>query len=186
MEAGVTPTKIDPPATSRVTPSVSITKSRAQQTSPLEMSLVDEDSNHLDHQHVMNEKTSDGHESVPHRPNLSNGRESPISTIKQSSSEEHSSTIVADDDEAEIGRELKSITTSVNRPRQIKAPKYASKLPSSSRSTATKHGKASSLKWNSSMHTRKYLSVRLLRQTRRGWLRHSLSLDQRISRTSCH
>jgi hypothetical protein len=138
-----------------------ITSSRSQQTTPLEMSIIDDHNNNT---------TLNGNETnhLQHQRSISEQRQSINSSIKRSSSDDHTSTLVVDDEE-ELRHEIKSIaTTTNNRTIQMPKLKYTNKPPSSSTSMVTKNGKSSVLKWNSLLNTRKYRKILSLRIRRYG------------------
>jgi len=101
----------------------------------------------------------DGNNHIQHQRRTSEQRQSVNSTIKQSSSDEHTS-IVPVDDEEESPHQIKSFITKIspNRIKQTPKIKYTTKLPASSSTTSfiPKNGKSSSLKWSSTLDTRKY------------------------------
>jgi hypothetical protein len=121
------------------TPPISlITSDRAQQTSPSEMFPINYDN------------TYNNNNDTQYQSSVSEDRQSQNSTTKRSNSDEHTSTLVIDD-ETELSHEIKS-TATASRSKQIPKMKYTNKNPSS----VTKTGKSPTLKWSSSLNTRKY------------------------------
>jgi hypothetical protein len=127
-----------------------ITSERAQQTSPFDMSLVDDDTNINDT--ITNENN--------HQRSISQLINSVNSSLKRSSSDEHLSTLPIDDEE-ESPHEIKSILTTLNKTQPIPKIKYTHKTPSTTSSTPfiTKNGKTSSLKWSASLNTCKEILI---------------------------
>lgn len=112
------------------------------------------------HQHQRHENNH-----TPHPRSLSEQRQSGNSSVKRSSSEEHTSTLPAEGDEDEAqtpSNEIKSIVTApttapFNRIKPIPKIKYSIKTSlSTSTSITPKNGKSSSLKWSPALTTRKY------------------------------
>jgi hypothetical protein len=138
-----------------------ITAERSQQTSFLEMSLTDDDDddNNNNNNTLVNDDDDDDNNHIEHQRITPEQRQSVNSTNKQSSSDEHTS-IVPVDYEEESPHQIKSFITTISPNRIKKTPKikYTTKLPASSSTTSfiPKNGKSSSLKWSSSLDTRKY------------------------------
>lgn len=127
-----------------------ITSERAQQTSPFDMSLVDDDTN-------INETITNENN---HQRSISQLINSVNSSLKRSSSDEHLSALPIDDEE-ESPHEIKSILTTLNKTQPIPKIKYTHKTPSTTSSTPfiTKNGKTSSLKWSASLNTCKEILI---------------------------
>ena len=121
-----------------------ITSERAQQTSPCDMSLFDDDAN-------INDTIPNNNNN--HQRTISQLINSVNSSLKRSSSDEHLSTL-PNDDEEESPHEIKSILTTLNKTQPIPKIKHTHKTPSTSSSTPfiTKNGKTSSLKWSASLN----------------------------------
>lgn len=141
-----------------------ITSDRSQQTSALDMPFnLDEDN---DDTTVVSERQprSIVNRTLPHHRSHSEQRHSEDSGLKPSSSEEQASTVPAEDDREEHSpaNQLKSILTvptihSINRRKPVPMIKPSHQKPiSTSTSIVTKKSKSSSLKYSSSMNTRKY------------------------------
>jgi len=135
-----------------------ITAERSQQTSFLEMSLTDDDDDDDNNNNTLVNEDDDNNY-IEHQRITPEQRQSVNSTIKQSSSDEHTS-IVPIDDEEESPHQIRSLITTItpNRIKQTPKIKYTTKIPASSSTTSfiPKNGKSSSLKWSSAFDTRKY------------------------------
>lgn len=144
-----------------------ITSDRSQQTSALDMPLNfdDDDNDDTTIVSVRNTRSNANHHPVPHHRSRSEQRHSGNSSLKPSSSEEQTSTIPAEEDEREERsppNQLKSILSvpvvhNNNRTKLIPTIKQSKKIPGfTTTSVVSKKDKTSSLKWSSSINTRKY------------------------------
>jgi len=124
------------------------------------MSLTDdEEENNNDNNTPVNDDDDDDDNQIEHQRNTLEQRQSLNSTIKQSSSDDHTS-ILPVDDEGESPHQIKSIITRTTPIRIKQAPKlkYTTQIPSSSTTSfKPKTTKSPSLKWGSSLDTRKYI-----------------------------
>jgi len=124
------------------------------------MSLIydDDDDNN---QTMVNDNDDNNNNHTQIQRSISEQRHSVNSSIKPTSSDEHTSILPVIDDEIQPPHQIKSIITrkpiAANRTKQIPKITYANKIPSlSSASFIARNGKSSSLKWSGTSSTCKY------------------------------